>query len=36
VMLVKAPAFERASKFKSKPTSRASVKPASGGRRLPR
>ena len=36
VMLVKAPAFERASKFKAKPTSRTSGKPASGGRRLPR
>jgi ATP-dependent RNA helicase RhlB len=36
VMLVKAPAFERASKFKAKPTSRTSGKPASGGRRPPR
>ena len=30
-MLAKAPAFERASKFKAKPTSRTSGKPSSGG-----
>lgn len=35
-MLAKAPAFERASKFKAKPASRTSGKPSSGGRRPPR
>ncbi len=37
-MLVKAPAFERASKFKAKPTSRTAGKPGGGGggRRPPR
>ena len=35
-MLAKAPAYERASKFKEKPASRTSGKPSSGGRRPPR
>jgi len=35
-MLAKAPAYERASKFKAKPASRTSGKPSSGGRRPPR
>lgn len=35
-MLAKAPAFERASKFKAKPASRTPGKPSSGGRRPPR
>ncbi len=35
VMLAKAPAFERASKFKAKPTSRTSDKPSGGGGRRP-
>jgi ATP-dependent RNA helicase RhlB len=34
-MLAKAPAFERASKFKAKPTSRTSDKPSGGGGRRP-
>ena len=35
-MLAKAPAYERASKFKAKPASRTSGKPSSGARRPPR